>query len=106
MTETQGLASLGDLMSEREVYEKYGHIFVDAELRQARQGGKIDFYDLRKGIFYTERQLLAYLDTHRRSPAESRPLFVRAPDAPSDETDKLVARALERPTSRGKRKKP
>jgi hypothetical protein len=59
---------LEEMMSEREVYERYGHLFVDKELREARAAGEIEFFHLRKGIFYTPSQLREYLAKKRVGP--------------------------------------
>jgi hypothetical protein len=72
---SNALQTLSDLMSESEVYEKYPHIFADKELREARQTGELEFYKLRKGIFYREDQLIAYLEQRKQRPCPSRPLF-------------------------------
>lgn len=56
-----------DLMNEDEVYTRYPKKFADRELREARQKGLIDFYDLRKGPHYSEEQLAAYLETQLKS---------------------------------------
>lgn len=68
------LKALSDLMSEDEVYEKYKHIFVDRELREARQTGELEFYKLRKGIYYLESQLIDYLEKRKQRPCPNRPL--------------------------------
>ena len=52
-----------ELMNETEVYERYPNRFADRELREARQRGELEFYDLRKGPHYDEEQLAAYLMT-------------------------------------------
>jgi hypothetical protein len=122
MSETLELTSLAALMSEKEVYDKYPHIFADKELREARQRGELEFFALRKGVFYTEDQLLAYLNQRRQKPCANRPLLVQESDNPpasgnsktngsgakpvrlittdagTQETDGLIARALERQT--------
>jgi hypothetical protein len=111
--------SLGDLLSEAEVYKRYKHIFVDGELRDARKHGEIDFFWLRKGIFYTEAQLTAYLQKRLKRPCENLALVNLESDNPpapgnskpsgsdakrarlisidtsTEEMDALVARALE-----------
>lgn len=55
------LSDLEGIISEKDVYEKYGHLFVDKELREARVTGTIEWLDLRKGVFYTREMLLNYL---------------------------------------------
>ena len=116
------LDSLDDLISEREVYQRYGHLFVTDELRQARQSRQLECFELRKGIFYTQAQLLSYLETRRRKQCQNRPLLepqsdpqnasgssrtngsARKPvhlistDTSTRETDALVAKALEQRT--------
>ncbi len=61
------IKSPDDLMTEDQVYERYPKKFADRELREARQKGLIDFYDLRKGPHYSEEQLAAYLETQLKS---------------------------------------
>lgn len=115
------LNSLDDLISEREVYQRYGHLFVTDELRQARQEGVLECFDLRKGIFYTQPQLLSYLEKRRRVQCRNRPLLeptdhqsasgnsrtsgsarrrvqLVSTDTSTRENDALVARALEQRT--------
>lgn len=53
---------LDELMSEAEVYEKWPRLFVDKELRNARQARLIEWFNMRSGIYYTEAQLVAYLE--------------------------------------------
>ena len=55
------MTTLDDLLNENEVMDRYGHLFADRELRQARKNQKIEWYDLRKGPFYTRDQLMDYL---------------------------------------------
>ena len=52
---------LSALLHEQEVMERYGRLFADRELRQARKNREIAWYDLRKGPFYTRDQLMDYL---------------------------------------------
>jgi hypothetical protein len=68
------LSSLSDLISEKDVYEKYRHIFADRELLEARKAGELEFYKLRMGIHYTESQLIAYLEKRKQKPCQNRPL--------------------------------
>ena len=68
------LSRLSDLISEQEVYEKYGHLFVANELREARQLGQLRFFPMRKGIFYTEGQLIEYIGKRERCRSENKPL--------------------------------
>lgn len=58
-------ATPDDLLSEAQVYERYEHLFVDRELREARQRGEIEFYALRAGIYYTIPDVMAYLNRRR-----------------------------------------
>ena len=74
---------LEELMSEEMVYKRYGHLFVHKELREARQAGEIDFYDLRKGIFYTPRQLRDYLAQKKAGPCP-----LERPEAPEESANK------------------
>lgn len=52
-----------DMMHEREVMEKYGRLFAERELAEARREGTIEWHDLRKGPHYTNDQLMAYLQS-------------------------------------------
>lgn len=116
------LQTLSDLMSEDEVYKEYRHIFADKELREARQAGELEYYKLRKGIFYTEEQLLAYLEQRKQQPCQRKPLNLvesgsnpesgntktngsakktarlTTIDTSTPEMNELVAKALERRT--------
>ena len=116
------LASLSDLISEKEVYERY-KLFADRELLEARQSGELEFYRLRKGIYYTESQLIAYLEKRKQRPCQNQPLqesesnngsgnsrtsglggkpalrTITGTGTPEQEPDgELIARALERQT--------
>lgn len=75
------LTNLSDLISEKAVYERYGEIFAQHELREARNAGLLAHYHLRKGIFYTEGQLLAYIERRRQEPCENK-LLVPEKDDP------------------------
>jgi len=50
-----------DLIAEKDVYERYGDKLVHHELLDARKDGLIDFVKMRKGIYYTQEQLRAYI---------------------------------------------
>jgi len=114
---------LDDLISEIEVYERYRNIFAAGELREARQRSEIEYYALRKGVHYTEEQLVEYLNKRVKRPWQNAPLRAvpesgNPPGSSSfetngsgerpapqtsfaigtTETDTLVARALEPPT--------
>lgn len=78
------LQRVSDLMSEKEVYEKFPNIFADKELREARQAGQIEYYNLRKGPHYSEDQLIGYLETRRKKPCQNRPLVLEASDNKAD----------------------
>lgn len=52
-----------ELISEAEVYKKYPNLFADRELREARKSGKIAFFNLRKGVYYSPDQIAAYLNS-------------------------------------------
>lgn len=114
------LSSLTDLISEKDVYERY-KLFADRELLEARQSGELEFYKLRKGVYYTEAQLIDYLEKRKQRPCQNRPLVenesssasgnsktngsvkkpalrtITATGTPEPEGE-LVARALERQT--------
>lgn len=57
-----------DLMHEDEVYKKYGHLFAERELREARKQRLIGWFDLRKGPHYTAEQVMEYLRTREQKP--------------------------------------
>lgn len=119
------LKTIADLMSETEVYKRFPSIFADKELREARQTGDIEWYNLRKGPHYSEDQLIAYLNKRLRKPCQNRPLAPESLEAPEhgssatngsarkrvrlistdtgmsppmESDDALIARALERTT--------
>jgi len=52
-----------DLIAEKEVYDRYGDKLVKNELLDARKAGLIEFVRMRRGIFYTEEQLSAYISS-------------------------------------------
>ena len=56
-----------DLLHEDQVYERYKSLLADRELREARQKGQIEWYDLRKGPHYTVQQVMRYLDRHKKT---------------------------------------
>jgi hypothetical protein len=66
--------SLDELLHETKVYERWGHLLVDKELRQARQAKIIEWFDLRSGPHYTEAQVLEYLSKRIIKPCESKAL--------------------------------
>lgn len=55
-----------DLLREDQVYERYGHLLAERELREARKAGHIEWYDLRKGPHYTIQQVMRYLDRQKQ----------------------------------------
>jgi hypothetical protein len=55
-----------DLISEDVVMERYGNLFGKRELKQARNDGLIGYFELKTGIFYTDADLMAYLQRNRR----------------------------------------
>lgn len=57
-----------DLIHEKDVYERWGHLLADRELSEARKNGQIAFFNLRKGVHYTTADVMEYLKT-RRVPA-------------------------------------
>lgn len=63
-----------ELLSERDVYEKFSNLFADRELREARQRGEIEYFDLRKGPHYSVAQLNQYLCSKIRQGRENRKL--------------------------------
>jgi hypothetical protein len=92
------LKTIAELMSETEVYKRFPSIFADKELREARQAGLIEWYNLRKGPHYSENQLIAYVQTKLRKLGQNRPLWpephTETPQ-PSSEDAALISRALE-----------
>lgn len=82
---------LDELLNEREVYELYGKLLADKELREARQNGIISWYDLRKGPHYTRDQVLQYLKLKERSACQNQPLnLARAESGKQRESSNLV----------------
>jgi len=70
-----------DLMHEDEVYQKYGRLLADRELREARKNGLIGWFDLRKGPHYTAEQVMEYLRTREKKPCQqARPLVEPVPN--------------------------
>ena len=65
---------IDELLSERELYDLYGKLFADKELREARKSRMIGWYDLRKGPHYTRDQLLDYLKLRERPASPNKPL--------------------------------
>lgn len=57
-----------DLLSETEVYERFGKCLVNRELRLARKRGQIGWYDLRAGPHYSVAQVMDYLKLMERKP--------------------------------------
>jgi hypothetical protein len=58
-------SNVDDLLSEKEVYDRYGKLLADRELREARQNQEIEWFDLRKGPHYTKKDLMAYLERRK-----------------------------------------
>ncbi len=78
---------LDHVLHEKEVMDRWGKLFAERELAEARKAGTIEFYDLRKGPHYTPGQLIAYLQSKRKFAACNKPLDpdkpVPASDAPN-----------------------
>lgn len=81
---TSGPTSPDDLMHEKAVYEKYGNLFAERELLEARRLGQIEWYDLRKGPHYTDQQIVAYLNSKVKTRCENRPLDPELPVPAAD----------------------
>src|SRR5688572_20347331 len=77
------LKTITELMNEKEVYDRFPNIFADKELREARQRGEIEYYSLRKGPYYSEAQLIAYLEKRLRKPCQNRPLAPEEVSSPA-----------------------
>ncbi len=116
------LNSIDELISEKDVYERFPKVFADKELREARQSGQIEYYLLRMGPHYSEKQLIAYVVKRLRKPCQNRPLAPEETEPGNSESngsarkrphltsiatgtprqtvedDALIARALERRT--------
>jgi hypothetical protein len=97
------LRTIAELMSERDVYDRFPKVFADKELREARQNGEIEYYLLRMGPYYSEKQLIAYLEKRLRKPCQNRPLAPeptegckRNSEALGTNDEALIARALEK----------
>ena len=79
-------ADLSELWSEKQVMERFGHLFADRELRLARKRGDIGWFALRKGPHYTPAQLWAYLQRRERKPCRANsPLVDDVGSEPEDE---------------------
>ncbi|MGE5510270.1 MAG: hypothetical protein ACM31O_03350 [Bacteroidota bacterium] len=65
---------LDDLMSEDEVMERWGKLLAARELREARQAGLIEWFDLRKGPHYTAAGVMAYLALKKVAPCRNEKL--------------------------------
>lgn len=63
-------ARLEDLLSEHEVYDRYGKLLAERELREARKNREIGWYDLRKGPHYTPAQIMDYLKLRECQPCQ------------------------------------
>ena len=81
---SDNLVDLPELLHEDAVYERFGNLFADRELREARKGGKIGFYQTRKGPFYSKVQLSDYLKSMERTPCENRQLEPERNNAPKE----------------------
>jgi len=78
------MVKLDDLISESQVYERWRTLFVDKELRLARQQRLIEWFDLWAGIHYTEAQLAAYIERWvQKSCEQTGPLEVEKKKASS-----------------------
>lgn len=93
------LAKLEDLISEKEVYERY-KLFADRELLEARQSGELEFYKLRKGIYYTEAQLIAYLEKRKQQPWQNRPLAEPASESSNGSGNSKTSGSAKKPALR------
>jgi hypothetical protein len=71
MMSTEASVVLADLLSEKDVMDRFGHLLTERELREARQAGTIGYYDLRKGIFYTPQQVMGYLARSEKTPCRN-----------------------------------
>lgn len=62
------LSDISQLITEEEVFEKYGHLLAKEDLIAARKTGQIGFYKSGRKILYLMEQLVAYFETKRRDP--------------------------------------
>jgi hypothetical protein len=95
MTNSEASVTPGDLCSEKDVMDRFGHLLTERELREARQAGRIGYYDLRKGIFYTEPQVMAYLALSEKAPCRNAKL--------DPEKEAPLASSRSEPTGSGRR---
>ena len=79
-------ATLPDLLSEQEAYDRFSHVLEDKELRRARRDGAIGFYRRKGRILYREDELVAFIAarldesyTPPGSPAKAAPREGRKP---------------------------
>lgn len=54
-----------ELLSEKQVYERFGRLLADGELRRARQTGRIAFVKGAPGYYYHPTDVAAYLEAKR-----------------------------------------
>jgi hypothetical protein len=78
-------ADLAELWSEKQVLDRFGHLFLDRELRLARKRGEIGWYDLRRGPHYTPAQLWAYLTRREKKPCRQNGPIVEDGEEPESE---------------------
>lgn len=78
------IEKVDDLLHEKEVMEKWGKLFAERELAEARKAGTIQFFDLRKGPHYTPQQLIDYLKTKLKGGAECHGLLNPDKEAPAE----------------------
>jgi hypothetical protein len=82
---------LEDLLSEKDVYDRYGKLLADRELREARKNGEIGWFDLRKGPHYTAEQVMNYLKLKEQLPCQ-------APGSSAEASERLSASSKSVPT--------
>lgn len=64
---------LDDLISEQEVMSRWGHLFGTRELPNARRDGLIRSWKIKRGHFYTEESLRAYIANKEVAPCQPEP---------------------------------
>lgn len=62
------MVRLADLILESDVYDRFPGLFVTDELRMARQRGEVAFYPRGRAIYYTEGDLVAYVQSKKVVP--------------------------------------
>ena len=96
------MQALSDLIKEPDVYKRFPGVFSEDELRLARTRDLIAFYPLGRSFYYTEADLVAYVQSKKVDPAckeRNAPLSPdkEMPSSSSETTGSTASRA--EPTS-------